>query len=617
VMILEESVKRAIYFEQLRETANNQILTPSAAANHVNPMSYMNNLELYPTLATSAATSSTNPGTNTFSYQSSSAQSAQQVNVNLGTNQFQAMDLLKTKALYSNQLVFMIQRTVKNSILAHLPKKLSLDSKEVQKQMKEHSLLDSYNNNNPSNKQGSGGGGAVGGPPPGGANAAYRRRFGQRIILKFQSREYDSLFAFLLLEVYEFNKYLVAVIDSVKALQLWQDSDSWRKYVEDFLLNHPLSQFNHPISHLKGKGRENNPFSLAFTTVEDQVNFYYTDLCLKLLANEVPLIWLHYFDGIFQSVEHLKLDQWLSLLSEQRHMLNEWLITGKPGNIQLYLLYNPKGLFFALKESFAYKNDTIVDRTHLHFRIISAVTYSQQQQLLQQQAQQTASNALQSGGRRQSSRMASQQNNDLTNNGANKLLESMDNSYIATSLGCYCHLTNVHLINGLFSGRNNMLEFLPYHHITTFGSVSSILFSLCDSPVSIDCPHFVSFFSSSQEVVILVYTSFEEQIGHEEAYHCPFYIPNNSILPSHTLSKALPASRNGFVDALVEIPSSFEHSNSAATSQSSFERVGFREDARSEKEPIFQVPINTTEDIEDCKANRISLISAPIWMIPH
>lgn len=116
---------------------------------------------------------------------------------------------------------------------------------------------------------------------------------------------------------------------------------------------------------------------------------------------------------------------------------------------------------------------------------------------------------------------------------------------------------------------------------------------------------------------MLVYTSFEEQIGHEESYHCPFYIPNNNIIPSHTLAKVIPPSRNGFIDALVEASTAFEHSNIVSTSQSSFERVGFREEARNEKEPMFQVPVNTTEDIEDCKANRISLISAPIWLIPH
>lgn len=50
---------------------------------------------------------------------------------------------------------------------------------------------------------------------------------------------------------------------------------------------------------------------------------------------------------------------------------------------------------------------------------------------------------------------------------------------------------------------------------------------------------------------------------------------------------------------------------------SSYDRLGLYEEERNEKQPICTIPVSTLEDREDCKLNRISLISCPVFLIPH
>ncbi len=421
--------------------------------------------------------------------------------------------ILQMKSFCSNHFFLLIQQSLHQFYrkLSSIQKISWKNNKEAMKQMKEHSLTDMKIG---SNNKGGGGGGSVSGGSSvvGGSN--YRRRFGQRIILRFQSREYDSLWAFLLLEIYQFNKYYSIMMKYFFSfLHNYSSYDTWIEYFQQFYLQHPFL-YQH---HLHFQSRPNATSSsvsspLPSMTTEmlmhqqaDIIHSLYLNCMIQLSQQCIPSIWLHYHDSIFTSVVNCSMDQWHQTILEQRQMLWQWLIDGKPSNISLYLLYNPSGLFYALRETFALKTDTIVDKVFLHYEVIPLILHQQEQFYYyyqhQQELLQTAhpvpppsslSPNASSSPRRSRKQLQQQQqtvrspvavNTSNTDPASgNTLAEAMsiasvfvanyDQVYITGSMGCYVHLTNITFMNALFSARSNMMEFMPFHAVSPHGSVS-------------------------------------------------------------------------------------------------------------------------------------------------
>jgi hypothetical protein len=81
----------------------------------------------------------------------------------------------------------------------------------------------------------------------------------------------------------------------------------------------------------------------------------------------------------------------------------------------------------------------------------------------------------------------------------------------------------------------------------------------------------------------------EPVVDNEEMYVCPIYIPSNDIMPNFILRTTIGSSLT-----------------QPFSSQSTVD----------EREAFCYVPINTTEDIDDCVAHRVALYSAPAWIVP-
>lgn len=143
--------------------------------------------------------------------------------------------------------------------------------------------------------------------------------------------------------------------------------------------------------------------------------------------------------------------------------------------------------------------------------------------------------------------------------------------------------------------------------------------------------------------MIRVYTAMEEpSLAQEDAYNCPFYLPSSNFHPMYALSNLLqfPAQRNQPMQLTEETETMTNNTNNNSNNNnttnstnaannptssirqdhfplSSHDRLGLYEEERNEKQPICTIPVSTLEDREDCKLNRISLISCPVFLIPH
>ncbi len=87
-----------------------------------------------------------------------------------------------------------------------------------------------------------------------------------------------------------------------------------------------------------------------------------------------------------------------------------------------------------------------------------------------------------------------------------------------------------------------------------------------------------------------VYASLEEQaLNEDEVYRCPLFVPGNSIMPNSVLRTTIAPS---LLKTFSPHPTKMEHA------------------------PLCYVPINTTEDYEDCIKHRVALCSSPQWIVP-
>lgn len=374
---------------------------------------------------------------------------------------------------------------------------MDLTSKEVMKQMQAHSLQSEMGTFKGRTTRvalgpqvGTGGNAFMGG-------AGAKRRQGQRMLLRYQSHEFDSLWAYLLTEVTLFNKRLL----------------NWRRYLQ-YLSSMSLEALKHHVRHeIAGRG----------SAAVDCETFL-----MHLQMGFVPSLWCDaaflkciYEDGhprkyhrsasqlagassVSSGMAMIPLETWLQHLFLETHaFLSNWLESGSYpkqtwGTIPLHLLAHPQGLFYALKESFAFQMDSSVDKIHLRTR-------------LQAMPKSPHHDPKQSHHQAQQQQIVPQTEEQIQ------------------SLGCYVKLGPLYLQNGLFAPRSEMLELLPPYYVTQSGGT-------CLGTGNALGEH-------EGAVVLHLWTSLEAQANTEDQFACPIFVRSlvapNSLAGDHHASPIL------------------------------------------------------------------------------
>jgi hypothetical protein len=272
-------------------------------------------------------------------------------------------------------------RQVLHRMLAHLPAAINMDAADIQARMSDH-------RKNMMKGSGGGGGDLPRGAPPAASEYTMRRRRAERIVVTFDTREFDPLWAYLLGEAQMFNKTVTALRKSVSEA-----------------LDTPL----HLLRYVAQRGVDVSLLPLQ------------ASLARTLQALQAGLV-PHHLSG-----HAVRVDHWCRELVDQQAQLLEWLTSGCPGKLRLHLLHNPRGLLYAMKETFCMRTDNVLDKVHLSYRV------------------QEPGNVLQG-----------------------------DPFTISkTNFGCSVILSDLYLHNALFQEKANTLEFLPEHSASAYGKVKS------------------------------------------------------------------------------------------------------------------------------------------------
>lgn len=318
---------------------------------------------------------------------------------------------LNLQALYRDDTMSRVRRNLQR-ILDHLPSIIDLTTPEITAQMNDHKKNIGGKTASASGSSASASGNAPGGSghrptaPPVAAAATVsdysaRRRRGERIMITFDTREFDPLWAFLLAEATAFNRMLTEL----------------RRNIEDLLtctVDISLLQYFTQCGIAITEGSSDAARIATILQALHDGNAPSTLTSVAFSARE--------------AVHGLKLEDWWKEISDQQHLLMEWLSSGHPPKIRMHLLRNPAGLLYALKETFCMRTDATLDKVHFFYRV---------------QAEESAA-------------QVDVQTISKTNN------------------GCSVILSDLYLHNALFHEKSSMLEFLPEHSASAFGKVKTI-----------------------------------------------------------------------------------------------------------------------------------------------
>ena len=246
--------------------------------------------------------------------------------------------------------------------------------------------------------------------PPTRTEYSMRRRRAERIVVTFDTREYDPLWAFLLAETHSFNKTITSLGQSIHLLLTPTTSTTTASRIQCSILSY----------HLTKQGSVDSPNKQQILARVLQ--------CLRDGFIPEHLLPPHSLAILQQQQQQspLHIKDWCQELTLQRSQLNEWLSNGYPNQLRLHLLRNPTGLIHALKETFCMRTNTILEHVNCTYRI-----------------------------------------QDVTN------AFPIDTESISkTNYGCSIVLTDLYLHNALFQGKSNILEVLPEYSASSFGMVS-------------------------------------------------------------------------------------------------------------------------------------------------
>lgn len=269
-----------------------------------------------------------------------------------------------------------------------------------------------------------------------------RRKAGQRMILQFQARDYDSLWVQMLLEVEMYNQQLQALKSFLFQLgSACCDVDHLRSWLS-------FSSRSSPSSPLSVRAMAN---ARGHSTQEKDRERWIQDLLSLVPRGYLPDYFASCRDGILQAFPFLTQQQYLRLWQERHAMLQAFVYSGSLNHVRLHLLENVQGLLYALKESYAMKNESSIEKIYVHYDLCSVPQHHRYVQSIY------PSNAAECGGL------------DIKENmGCN--LRAVDVMLYQARLagkGAHAHVYT--------SGSNSAslhIEFLPPCSQTSFGSVS-------------------------------------------------------------------------------------------------------------------------------------------------
>lgn len=175
-----------------------------------------------------------------------------------------------------------------------------------------------------------------------------RRKVGQRMLLQFQARDYDSVWTQMLTEAFNYNQQLQLL----------------RRYMEELIWACSSPQHMQRYFHIQRRTESSDDHSLL------------KELISKLTSGLMPNSLIDFSDGAQQTLPAVTIEQYLYLWSERHKQLLGYLHTGCLNNIKLYLLHNIQGLLFALKESYAMKTESSIDKIFLHYDLCSLSQHS-------------------------------------------------------------------------------------------------------------------------------------------------------------------------------------------------------------------------------------------------
>jgi hypothetical protein len=333
--------------------------------------------------------------------------------------------------LLSENTVFRYSRHMNDDIreglrrfLDLLPEEIDFNSKEFHRQMQSHCLQSDQHMTTFKGRQTRVGAGpqmstlAQANSEFGQSNKS--RRAGQRMLLRFQTHEYDTYWAFLLSEIVTLNRRI----------------RNWRDYLNYLMTLDTNGWKEHVLLHLPGR----------------QCDDDWQDMFLQLQAGCVPNIWcsgsflyyifeagyngsrcsqhLHHTLGHHQRIPILS---WMNHLFRDGHsFLLKWLQSSqhpKQTPVPWHVFSNPEGFLYALKESFCMQTDTSVDKVHLHTRLSPM---------------------------------------PKPDPDGKPILATTSEEQVQ-SLGCYVQFGPLYLMNGLYSQRSDSVDLLPSFYVMQYG----------------------------------------------------------------------------------------------------------------------------------------------------
>lgn len=238
---------------------------------------------------------------------------------------------LSKEALFRYDTIGRVRKNLQR-VLEHLPTAIDIEEPEIVAKMKEHKKNVGSKSTAP-----------AGPPVPGGASEySMRRRRGERIVVSFDTREFDPLWAYLLAETQCLNRTLTALRQQVDHLLQCTDSVNLLQYFtqQGAAVTHGSADSARIASILQALHDGNAPSTLTSFT-----------------------------SGAREAVHGLKLEDWWKEIQDQKALLTEWLNTGYTPKIQLHLLRNPAGLLYAIKETFCMRSDGALDKLHFNYQM--------------------------------------------------------------------------------------------------------------------------------------------------------------------------------------------------------------------------------------------------------
>jgi hypothetical protein len=370
-------------------------------------------------------------------------------------------------------------RTTLTTVLSLLPVEIDLSeesmSQTISKQMKAHFAGQDLIGGSKLPSSGNASSLANAPAPPTGTRmtmaSTLQRRPGQRAIQRIQSREYDPIWAFVLMETAQYNKAICTLKTALEQLIKFEYSD-WSNYV----------------GRTMGGAARVRSFGIL-GALESERNSALKDIFFRLFSGYVPTHWLSVEDSFLTTIQFVKIDAWFAVLTERRKMLLDWLEIGDPvpASAKFHLLDDPQGLFFAIRDSLAMKMDTSVDKVFLKFDVLSISSIP---------LVPTVNNMVNlkptAVGSRSSSvasvRVQGLNDPKITVNQDPDVsfYSTIDNIVHTSCAGCHVYFSNVTMHNALFSGRTRSVELLPDYHASAFGSVGHCV-QYVDSHITFVC----------------------------------------------------------------------------------------------------------------------------------